>query len=371
MSHELRVQAGPLTIAIEGADGQTSTPAVEVFRRLPPAAEGASTDLRIVFVPGLRTAGRAARPVGRHPLYAAPGGLVVMDHLGHEAHLPLGSLDTDAVTIDPDLDLHILQTWVQLPVLRLALHRAGGGLVRCSVFDLAGRRVGMVAPARVGKTRLMLALLRDGASLVGDDWVAVAADGEVAPACRLVVVRDEARSDTARRSTRAVFIAALRRLSARTARARRLSLALAQAADLAWRWGQQVRDVGTVVPGVSVSERMAPIDEIILFDTPVAPRTGAVSTDVIAELVAAAGVAELPEQFLLEAVYRGVHPGTLSPAALPGRDDDEGCVRRALQGARMRSLAYDGSTADVGRVTRLLATEGPATSRPGGQGVGR
>lgn len=369
MNGEFLVRAGPLTIAVSGAEGRTPTPATRVFGLLPTAAAGAAADLRIAFVPDLRMPSRAARPVGGHPLYAVPGGLAVSDHLGREAYLPLAALQTEPVLIDPDLDLHVLQTWVQLPLLRMALHHAGGALARCSVVDVAGRRIALVAPARVGKTRLLLALLRHGASLVGDDWVAVDGAGGVGAACRLMVVRDEARTDEGRHSVRGALVGRLRWLSARTARSRRLSLALAHVADLAWRWGQEVTDVSLALPGAHVADRLAALDEVILLETPVMPRPGTVSLDAAVEIVAAAGVAELPEQFVLEAVYRSVHPGTLSAGALPGRGDDLDCLRRAFQGARLRSLVYDGSAADATRITRLLMSADG--SNPDGKGGDR
>jgi len=350
-----RVRVGPVTIGLTGVD--PTLPAVGVFAGLPPAGPDAPVDLRIAFEPGLRVPGRAARAVGRYPLYAAPGGLVVIDHVGREAYLPLADLGTRPVRIDPELDLHVLQTWVQLPLLRMALHRAGGGLVRCTVVEVDGHRLALVAPARAGKTRLVLALLRHGAGLVGDDWVAVDATGRCSPACRLLVVRDEARDDTGQRSVRSLLVLALRRAAAVLVRWRRLSLAMAHAADVVWRLGQQVRDVADVVPGARVAEQPAVLDEVVVLTSQATEAAPVSASDAatIAEMVAAAVVVEHPEQYVLDGVFRLVHPGILPAGSLPAPAADLERALTLLGPARVASMPIDDIGWTVRRLTGLSA----------------
>lgn len=370
MTGTRRVRVGPVTIGLTGVD--PTLPAVGVFAGLPRAGPDAPADLRIDFEPGLRVPGRAARAVGRYPLYTAPGGLVVIDHAGREAYLPLADLGTRPVRIDPELDLHVLQTWVQLPLLRMALHRAGGGLVRCTVVEVDGHRIALVAPARAGKTRLVLALLRDGAGLVGDDWVAVDATGQCSPACRLLVVRDEARDDTGQRSARSLLVLVLRRAAAMVVRWRRLSLAMVHAADVAWRLGQQVRDVAGVVPGARVAEQPAVLDEVVLLTPTTEPASASASASsqdaaTIAEMVAAAVVVEHPEQYVLDGVFRLVHPGILPTGNLPAPADDLARARTLLGRARVASMPIDDIGSTVRRLTGLQAEARP--TRRGDQGA--
>ncbi|HSK22901.1 MAG TPA: hypothetical protein VK906_06990 [Egicoccus sp.] len=363
MTGERRVRAGPVTIALSGVD--PALPTVGVFAGLPAADPDASVDLRIDFEPDLRVPGRAARAMGRHPLYAAPGGLVVVDHAGREAYLPLAELPTRPVRIDPALDLHVLQTWVQLPLLRMALHRAGGGLVRCTVVEVEGRRTALVAPARTGKTRLVLALLRDGARLVGDDWIAVDASGRCSPACRLLVVRDEARDDTGHRSARGLLVRVLRRAAASSMRWRRLSLALAYAADVTWRLGQQIRDVAGVVPDARIAPDPAALDEVVLLSA-TAAELATPDVEDIAEAVVAAAVVEHPEQYVLDGVFRLAHPGILAVGAMPTQADDRELARALFRGARAVLMPFDGTTPTVRRCTELLG--GRHSAGPDDQG---
>ncbi len=363
-----RARIGPVVLAVEGATIADLDPgasvAVRAFSRLPRAGATDRPDLRIEFDTSTRLAGT---PVARHPLVAAPGRIAAVDHASRHAILPLGDPE-DVVRIDPRLDVHVFQTWVQLPLLRAALHRAGGMLARLTVVEVAGRRVALVAPSRTGKTRVVVELLRRGARLVGDDWTAVDAQGHVAAACPLMVVRDQAREALPGRAPatwiRRRLVVGLDGVARALRRWRRVAVAVNLVATLVWRWGARIDDVTSVVDGARMADEVAAVDLVVILG---GDGTTSVADDIdaLAETIAARGILDLPSVGILEAAYRAADPMGLEDGLVGTVEEERRLLRRVLAGAQMTVVDFHGDDESVARtvahIEELMAPSGAPT----------
>ncbi|MEX2533284.1 MAG: oligosaccharide flippase family protein [Nitriliruptoraceae bacterium] len=342
------VQVGPILVRLQGTADLSRAVIARSLAQLPPAAGGTTATLTIAFSDTVEATGTE---VYGYPLRRSQRTLIAVDHAGRTAQLPLGSLATDPIILDPHLETDTFQSWVQLPILRATLHRVGWCLARMTVVDIHGRRIAIVADAATGKTRVALALLQRGATFVGDDWVALGPDG-VAAACSLVVLRDQTRQAIGRFNV-------IDRIRSKTARAlgfaakrchpwRKFSLALAYGELMLWRWGTEVVDIKSLVSGVEIASTIAPIDLVAVLDGTGGDNLN-IDCDAMAEVIASRAIIDLPSAVALEAIYRAGMPGNGS-LEMPHIDDDVALIAAALRSATVEVFAIENSEQVVARV---------------------
>lgn len=348
-------QAGPVAVAVEAEPDLARSLVVRAFDYLPRVTADTDASLTVhwrtgVDVTGLRVHG--------HPLRVDHGAILAVDHAGHAARMTFDGQDQVDVELDPRLDVHVFQTWVQLPLMRTLLFAHGGTLARLTVVEYDGRRIALVAPSAVGKTRVVVELLRHGATLVGDDWVALTADG-VAAACPLMVVRDQVRHSLAAdvaTDGRDVTVQTLAGLSRFARRWRRAAVVLDQLATAAWRWGAEVTDVGTVIPGAGLADGTAPIAQVVVLGDGAAP-----TIDELAATIAGRAVVDLPSAAVLVATRAASSPG-VDPPRLPTLEEDRVLIAAALARARIDPVAFDGTASALERVIATIQASAPTTT---------
>lgn len=352
------VRIGPLHVRLEGEADLPNDVVPRSLGQLPPFAGDALIHHVVRFDRGVTAVGSE---LYGHPLVVSSASIGVHDHAGRAATLarPDGGQDW-FVTIDPRIDVHTFQTWIQLPWLRLALYEQGGTLARLTVVDVDGWKVAIVGPSATGKTRVASELLARGAALVGDDWVVVHAE-EVAAACSLVVVRDQVRRRTIGVGLMGLLrhsvVVSLARLARWTSRWRRVSLICDRVSTLAWRWGTEVVDVARVHPGARVATLPGSIDHVVVLGD-----GGAVNVDELALMVAARATIDLPSAAVVESAL-AMTGATGTRPRLPTIDEDRRSIASAFAHARIDSIAFGGRDEDVATTVDFIARCASASRR--------
>lgn len=348
------VQVGPVRLELAGMNDPTNSVIARSLAQLPAATAATTAMLNVVFTDNIETDGIE---VYGYPIRRAADAVIAVDHAGRAASLPIRRYRSEPVTIHPQLETDTYQSWIQLPMLRAALHECGWCLARMTVLDVNGKRVAIVARSATGKTRVSLALLQRGAAFVGDDWVALGPDG-VATACSLVVLRDQTRAslgrftgiDRVRSATSRLFAQAARRLSMW----RKLSLGLSYAESLLWRWGTEVVDIQSLIAGVEVASRITPITHIAVLDTP-ETRTDKIDRDALAVTIASRAVVNLPTATTLEAIVRAGWPD-VKRLRMPSIDDDVSLIAAALRDAQVKMFHITPAASSVTAVANQIET---------------
>lgn len=357
------VQVGPIRVRFEGAADLSRSVIARSLAQLPPATADASATLTIAFKDNVEAAGTK---IYGHPLRRNASALIAVDHAGRTASLPLGSDSTEPIIVDPQLETDTFQCWVQLPMLRATLRSVGWCLARMTVIDIDGRRVAIVADATTGKTRVSLALLQRGATFVGDDWVALGPNG-VAAACSLVVLRDQTRRALGRfgvidrirsRTGRGLEFAAKR-----SHRWRKFALAFAYGELLLWRWGTDIIDIKSLVPGVEIAPDTAPIDFVAVLHATADSKPN-VDCDALAEVIASRAIIDLPSAVALEAIYRTGMPGDRK-LVMSRIDEDVVLIAAALRSATVGTFAIENSEPSVASVAQNIVRW--VTDKPDGK----
>lgn len=191
---------GPLRVRVRGLDlldDDRRLRMLTTWAELPRAEAGGAPLLDLEFVDRVHVQHVPALfdPVGHDPI-----GLHVVDTAGRAAVLPLPDPTQDVVRIDGRINAYVLRSWVWLSLLRIAVERSGGCLVRAAGVSLGDRRIVIAAPRHTGKTRLLLELLRNGGQYLGDDWIALDAEGDVHTVETRLTLRDVHRAQLGRGS---------------------------------------------------------------------------------------------------------------------------------------------------------------------------
>ena len=344
----IRCRIGPLCLRVEGleiAAGPTRSWLGSQLSGLP-VATGNEPVLELRFVDGLPF------PVGGpifEPIGFAPDGLVVSDQAGRSARLPLPDPCVAPVYVDARMNRYQVEEWVLLPLLRLALERAGATLVRCAAVEIGGRAIAISAPMRTGKTRLLLALLDRGARHLGDDWLALDREGVAHPVFTGLMLRDVHRGQLAGRwpgpadrgRRRLVQVASW--LARRTAaRWPAVSVGLERVAAAAWVLGFHSVPI-SALPEVRLG-RAAPLGGIVLLRPPAMPP---IEAEDVPAVVAGLGELDSRPVQTLAAAFAALHPAVATDPLFRAAGDARDALLAALDGGPVTVFAVgDGPWVD-------------------------
>lgn len=312
--------ADRIGVRLEGLDDERAGRAMRPL--LPLVAPGARTDLTIRFVDEVEAGDERLWPLPAGPTGATGrgehggDGLWMSDHLGHAAVVPIDVLDGEPVLVDRRVDPGFFHVWVWLPLLRLALARAGGTLVHAAGFADGGRRVALAAWGGTGKTAVLLECLAAGADFLGDDWVALFDDGTVAPVTTQINLNPSHRrtfreapwpGSRGAAAAGALGHRAMGVAARATTRLPQLSMALGRAGDLSRAMGRTKVALPDLFPATTVAEA-GTLDSMVLLTRSPRPTE---TREQMAEAVAAMNRVELAHLDQLLAALTHLRPGAL------------------------------------------------------------